>query len=644
MIGKEIAMYKYIRALTAIIISIVTICMALTILMFFSHSMNDTSYNLSLLAEDGQESNEEKGWSVYTNNNGIVKELTPDNTGGYLGLDYAGQTFYFSRIMNENVEDPTLRIGVVNRTVSVFLDGNLIYTDCPDLDNRIGYLQLPMLEFDKAEPVVITLPSDYMGRTLTIAQSSPIYSEKQTSYDNTVYPCDTYLYCGYAYESSLISDTTKIVIPATLLFSLGLLLCILFITASVKEKFFPELIIIAIASFVQMCGILASAPFFYKYISTPVIDPIYLCRFLSISVLLIFFAIKVEKHRIFYISAASVQILTVAAYILTHLGFLTVSQQTYTNLMFLTQPVSFFALATILTCSIININKSSKFIKYFSYSTMSLLVLNIIIFFVCLLTSHNSAVEKINIITTEWKMLMPNLSLKLLWYICLISCSVSVIAEYFLKVSERRTEIALLKEKSQLAIDSYNNLRRQSEEIMMIRHDTIKHYKTIRSMLKLSSENINEYIDSLIGETQNIRSVVRSNNEILDILINGKLSDAVEKKIKVDIERSDAPKNLPISNTELCSLIVNILDNAINAALETDNPYIKLDFHCKNDNFIFICENNMTHKKKKPSPEHGYGLKIIYNIMKKYNNMVRIVTGENTLKISFVIPLTGHEK
>lgn len=52
----------------------------------------------------------------------------------------------------------------------------------------------------------------------------------------------------------------------------------------------------------------------------------------------------------------------------------------------------------------------------------------------------------------------------------------------------------------------------------------------------------------------------------------------------------------------------------------------------------------MTDKKKKPSSEHGYGLKIIYNIMKKYNNMVRIVTGENTLKISFVIPLTGHKK
>ena len=67
---------------------------------------------------------------------------------------------------------------------------------------------------------------------------------------------------------------------------------------------------------------------------------------------------------------------------------------------------------------------------------------------------------------------------------------------------------------------------------MMIRHDTIKHYKTIRSMLELSSEKLYEYIDKLIGETQSIRTVVRSNNEILDILINGKLSSAAEKKNK----------------------------------------------------------------------------------------------------------------
>ena len=154
-----------------------------------------------------------------------------------------------------------------------------------------------------------------------------------------------------------------------------------------------------------------------------------------------------------------------------------------------------------------------------------------------LFIAQNFAFEKINIITTEWKMFMPNLSLKILWYICFISATASVIAEYLSNAAERRAEIAILEEKNNLALESYNNLRRQSEEIMMIRHDTIKHYKTIRSMLELSSEKLYEYIDKLIGETQSIRTVVRSNNEILDILINGKLSSAAEKKIKIEIER-----------------------------------------------------------------------------------------------------------
>lgn len=48
----------------------------------------------------------------------------------------------------------------------------LIYTDCPELDNRIGYLQLPYLDYDREDPLLVTLPLDYAGKTLTIAQST----------------------------------------------------------------------------------------------------------------------------------------------------------------------------------------------------------------------------------------------------------------------------------------------------------------------------------------------------------------------------------------------------------------------------------------------------------------------------------------
>ena len=95
-------------------------------------------------------------------------------------MDNVGQTFYFLREMTEELDSPTLRIDVSNRSISVFLDDTLIYADCPDADNRIGYLELPRLEFDKSESVVVSIPFDYVGHTLTITQSTPLIPKSKT--------------------------------------------------------------------------------------------------------------------------------------------------------------------------------------------------------------------------------------------------------------------------------------------------------------------------------------------------------------------------------------------------------------------------------------------------------------------------------
>lgn len=47
---------------------------------------------------------------------------------------------------------------------SVWLDETLIYTDSPELDNRIGYVSLPMNEWYRADPIVIRLPRTIKAR------------------------------------------------------------------------------------------------------------------------------------------------------------------------------------------------------------------------------------------------------------------------------------------------------------------------------------------------------------------------------------------------------------------------------------------------------------------------------------------------
>lgn len=228
--------------------------------MLFSYTvpMDNLSLDLSLGLPDGasEEDFDEKGWTVFIQEGEKVTELESNGIGGYTGLAL-GQTFYFSRVLEESLDAPTLQLGVVDRSISVFLDGDLIYTDCPELDNRIGYLTLPMYGWDRMEQLTIFLPEDYQGKVLTIAQSTPDYIEAASV---CAFPCDVKLYCGYAYESELIAESFQTGYVCLALFFIGLILLIFFAFKQNVGSLF-----IGLSAFLGMIQLLTGTSFFHIY-------------------------------------------------------------------------------------------------------------------------------------------------------------------------------------------------------------------------------------------------------------------------------------------------------------------------------------------------------------------------------------------
>lgn len=611
---------------------------------YYTKPMEDASFDLSLSPEDGQEWEGNKGWSVYTNEAGSITELTPDGAGGYEGLEYPGQTFYYSRTLTEELDSPTLQIGTVNQTISVFLDATLLYTDAPDSDNRIGYVELATLEWDRLETITVSLPPEYLGKTLTIAQSSPLYSETQSD-TTTVWPCNTRLYCGYAYESGLISATAKTMLPAVLLFALVLFLLVAFVWNASVGKFSLRLPVFALAILLQMCSILSTASFCAKYVGIPPVDLPFMFFQLSIGTLFLFLCLYAGRFFPLYLVFCLLQWSATFLSLATKAKKIVPNEELYITFLYLPQYVGCFALLLTLVSAFFLWKQKNRFFRHMAQSAAALTIGYVIFLFISRLFDPDYCSSVFLRLSGELTENPPNFSLKLLWYLSLLSGLAAVVMELLEQEAERRTELALLSAKNELALESYENLRRQSEEVMILRHDTMKHYALLRTMAEEAPDRLCDYLDELIGQVQNVRPVVDSRNQILNILINGKLNSAVEKGISTEIVRSDAPEQLPLSDAELCCLVVNILDNAINAASasKVEKPYIKLDFHCKNQAFVFSCENSASKEnlagKKASSAKHGYGLKIIRQIMSRWGeNMISIETSEHSWQITIVLP------
>ncbi len=157
------------------------------VLFVYTVPMQDASYNLSLnwegeaMPEDWQY--DQKGWTVFTQEEERQTLLIADGMGGFTGLQKPEQTFYFSRTLSEVLDSPTLRLDTGNQSIAVFLDEELLYTDYPELDNRIGYLVLPTLDFDRTEPLALSLPLNYQGKTLTVAQSTNLGEKPEPEAD-----------------------------------------------------------------------------------------------------------------------------------------------------------------------------------------------------------------------------------------------------------------------------------------------------------------------------------------------------------------------------------------------------------------------------------------------------------------------------
>ncbi len=211
----------------------------------------------------------------------------------------------------------------------------------------------------------------------------------------------------------------------------------------------------------------------------------------------------------------------------------------------------------------------------------------------------------------------------------------------YLKLSED-LELRNKNEVYKQEIELYSRYIDEKENTMLrfrkARHDLKNQLIYLLGLLEIKEyDELNTYLSKLIEREPFDRlTIANSNNSVVDAIVNYKYGIARRSGIEFQV-KLNVPMKLNVDNTDLCLILGNALDNAIeaNIKLNSKKPYIKLLMKLDKNNLIIIVENSFDgiiktndHGKilsiKEDIVNHGIGINTIQKTVNKYHGFLKI--------------------
>lgn len=221
---------------------------------------------------------------------------------------------------------------------------------------------------------------------------------------------------------------------------------------------------------------------------------------------------------------------------------------------------------------------------------------------------------------------------------------------YLIRIKVRERE-EILNTRNDMMEANYQGLEKAYAENQMLYHDYKNHMLSVRQLIKeYRREDALEYIDAYISLTAKVNRRINSGSKILDIIVNSKFGEAKAKNIDFTCDVGYVG-DTGITDIDMCALMANLLDNAIEACerIEGERAWICLKIVRRNDMLLIKLGNSIAaadalkrdffQSKKDKQKIHGWGMKSVEKVLKKYDGSKEHYIGEKEFEIFINIPV-----
>lgn len=198
--------------------------------------------------------------------------------------------------------------------------------------------------------------------------------------------------------------------------------------------------------------------------------------------------------------------------------------------------------------------------------------------------------------------------------------------EVLLERKSNHYEKEFVKRRLSLLEQNYEQLNAFYKENAKLYHDMNHHFNALYFLLESNEvEQAKQYLEEIMTPIHIKKVSFRTGIDMLDVILHEMERKAEEKNIKIDISVKSLIDGNRFSKKDLCLLIVNLLDNAMEAAKSEVSICIK-QVHA----MLFVEVTNDYRIKpykvgsrflttKKDTSKHGWGIQIMENIVAKYD-------------------------
>lgn len=226
-----------------------------------------------------------------------------------------------------------------------------------------------------------------------------------------------------------------------------------------------------------------------------------------------------------------------------------------------------------------------------------------------------------------------------------ITLSVFMLYEKQIDFFRKENHENMLEAQNQYYHKQLDALQEMEKATKSVRHDMKNHLLAIATLAEHGNiEGIREYVYNLQEMTRTTKKFVVTGNTVIDGLLNIKLYQAQEKGLEINI-KAMLPEKLGLSDEDCTVLLGNLLDNAIENAIDQIALHIRYD----RKRLMIFCENQYTGERKhngknyetskRDGNDHGIGIQNMERVVKKYGGEMKVHDESNTFRIDIILYL-----